>query len=428
MKNNISKTVIGFVCLLLFNACGTEDTATKTINNDEPGVLQTGVFVDSPVEGLFYRCSISNNTGLTNVDGEYTCGANEEVYYYIGDLFLGKTSMNALTSPYDITDTQTATINIARLLQSIDADGDLSNGIKLENTNAYYISLQNITVDFNAANFEDTVGSLLHGNLVDALSAKEHMDNTLQVINTKESNETIIDPEIGIKKESCGMIEPDESFQIDSYLNDNSVYVTLEEINITKAFSGKSVLTVGSEREINNCYGYGIDIISTVQYSAGYDYITDENDLVIYDFGIALDENATMNNKAYAIYIDKDNNESTGKFFKDVYINTYVSRSMGSDRRIIINHPKNTNGYSSFSEWNIELSKWEKVELDNILIVEESISPNNSSNHLFRVALDNNKTQLDIDTMYTIGFTTVVTLDENGDINSTLDRSDLQWR
>jgi len=97
----------------------------------------TGVFLDSPVEGLYYETT-SGQTGYTNANGEYAYFAGDTVTFYIGGksgFKLGSAGANGVVDVFDVAgntsrntdDVKTA--NLLRLLQSLDADGNPENGI-----------------------------------------------------------------------------------------------------------------------------------------------------------------------------------------------------------------------------------------------------------------------------------------------------------
>ncbi len=142
--------------------------------------VRTGTFIDSPVEGLSF--STGSTEGKTNAQGNFTYRRGESVEFSIGDLKLGSASGAAIVSPKDlIPDAQDssdpAAINLARLLQSLDADGNLSNGIQLveelqESINTFLADNPAFDLSLDDANdFEAAVSTLLtHLNSQDVFS------------------------------------------------------------------------------------------------------------------------------------------------------------------------------------------------------------------------------------------------------------------
>ncbi|MEH6387216.1 carboxylesterase/lipase family protein [Pseudomonas profundi] len=99
-----------------------------------PQPALTGVFVDSPVAGLRYETDSLN--GHTDAQGRFQYNADETVSFYIGDYPLGSAPAEQSLSPLDLVDgaegVENETVNnIAVLLQTLDQDGDLNNGIQI---------------------------------------------------------------------------------------------------------------------------------------------------------------------------------------------------------------------------------------------------------------------------------------------------------
>lgn len=96
---------------------------------------EVGVFVDSAVIGISYTTSPGGLTGVTNEDGEYNFEEGDTVVFSIGDLDLPAVTAKGIVTPLDLAGTDDinnpTVVNIARLLQSLDADGDPSNGITI---------------------------------------------------------------------------------------------------------------------------------------------------------------------------------------------------------------------------------------------------------------------------------------------------------
>jgi len=93
----------------------------------------TGVFVDSPVINIGYRTETQN--GVTNSRGEFKYHPGETVTFFIGDLEFPSVLADERVTPLDMADTDDVfhpmVVNIARLLQTLDKDGDTSNGITI---------------------------------------------------------------------------------------------------------------------------------------------------------------------------------------------------------------------------------------------------------------------------------------------------------
>lgn len=150
-----------FVVLL---SCGKDETPVvdpDTSQEEEPITEEpsgpevlTGVFKDAEVEGLSFETA--TQSGITNTNGEFTYVSGEEITFKVGNIILGKAMGQALITPITLAQNvdANATIasrlaqNIAAFLQTLDADGDESNGIKI--TMDAVTNLGVTSIDFNA--------------------------------------------------------------------------------------------------------------------------------------------------------------------------------------------------------------------------------------------------------------------------------------
>lgn len=170
----------------------TTDTSSETTNTGTTtsGSTITGQLIDGVVEGADYVCS-SGNTGITNSNGEYTCNEGDTVTFSVAGVTLGSVTAKAQITPYDLKPNDNeAAINMAQFLQTLDEDGDPSNGIKLERTMNRFQNLKtyvdaaelagtDIGIDFTDTNFDTVMGGLMGEALVDAEQARIHMDETI---------------------------------------------------------------------------------------------------------------------------------------------------------------------------------------------------------------------------------------------------------
>ncbi|MFK8082294.1 MAG: hypothetical protein AB8B97_18565 [Granulosicoccus sp.] len=114
-----------------------------------------GIFVDSPVEGhttLAY--ATATQSGYTSASGEFRYLAGERITFSIGFATLPTVVAAKILSPIEMGSTTSAgattAANVASLLQSLDQDGNLDNGIFIPvatEESAQYI-------DFNVSMFE----------------------------------------------------------------------------------------------------------------------------------------------------------------------------------------------------------------------------------------------------------------------------------
>ena len=144
MKINLLITVTFFTILA---SCGGGGGGGGGGGSSNP--TSTGTFVDSPVINIGYRTETQN--GVTNSRGEFNYFPGETVTFFIGDLEFPSIPAEQVVTPLDMADTDDIShpivINISRLLQSLDKDGNPSNGISITD-----ISKQNaVILDFDVS-------------------------------------------------------------------------------------------------------------------------------------------------------------------------------------------------------------------------------------------------------------------------------------
>ena len=135
-------------------------------------IAQTGVFIDSAVAGIPYTTTPGNFSGVTTETGQYQYAEGDTVEFSIGEIRLPIVQAKGVVTPLDMgTDINDQVVkNIAVLLQSLDADGDTSNGIT--------IPPAAITAAVQAVNFDQTFASFAS----EVLPVVQHTDNTKTVV------------------------------------------------------------------------------------------------------------------------------------------------------------------------------------------------------------------------------------------------------
>ncbi len=146
--------VVLVLCSFILSGC-ISDIADS---NSEVKVTKTGVFIDSVVEGLNYECS-SGTKGITDDKGEFTCDKNNTISFFLGKNNLGTSQLLDYITPYTLfKNNNVSALNLAQLLQSLDNDKNLSNGIKID-TNLL-LKLGN-EISFNSISFDEDMQKLL---------------------------------------------------------------------------------------------------------------------------------------------------------------------------------------------------------------------------------------------------------------------------
>ncbi|WP_328186642.1 carboxylesterase/lipase family protein [Marinobacter sp. OP 3.4] len=139
----------------------------------------TGTFVDSPVSGLDYEGD-QTEASVTDENGQFQYHEGETLTFAIGDLVLGSATGAGTVTPVDITEgasdgSDPGVSNRLVLLQTLDADGDLNNGIQITDAIQMEVSASADSLDLSLAP-EDFSAALQP--VVDALEAdKAFTDN-----------------------------------------------------------------------------------------------------------------------------------------------------------------------------------------------------------------------------------------------------------
>ncbi len=174
---------------LLLAGCGGDSSDKAPAVSKAKG---EAYFVDNAVIGLRYRCGADGSIELTGAQGLLRCNVGQKVSFYIGDIFLGSSTMGSgvgFITPLTLATTgetvdENMVINLARLLISLDADGNLENGIQIDEASHVNTGL---VLDFSldTESFESAVGPVLVAltqalsegpfGLVDAGDAEEHL-------------------------------------------------------------------------------------------------------------------------------------------------------------------------------------------------------------------------------------------------------------
>ncbi len=93
----------------------------------------TGHFIDAPVKGLAYQTP--THVGKTDSGGSFEYFDGETVDFFIGDVFVGSAKADHRVTPMDVMGVEElenrSVVNMAKLLQSFDEDGEPNGGIEI---------------------------------------------------------------------------------------------------------------------------------------------------------------------------------------------------------------------------------------------------------------------------------------------------------
>jgi len=151
--NNINTLIVTLSIFLVLTACG---GGSEDENNDSTPV--TGEFIDSAVEGLSYKTE--TQSGLTDSEGKFIYIPGETVTFSIGDIVLGSAKGEAVITPVSLVtgaedENNEMVVNIARVLQTLDKDGDPDNGILIDELVRTQAISKAIDFTLSSNDFED---------------------------------------------------------------------------------------------------------------------------------------------------------------------------------------------------------------------------------------------------------------------------------
>lgn len=193
MNISLYKTLGLMLCLLVLSACGGGGGGGGNVGTSEES-RASGVFIDSVVVGLTY--TTPTLSGITDANGVFRYIEGETVTFSIGGIIIGSVMGGSIVTPLDlvphaasVSDDQV--LNIARLLQTLDDNGDPDDGITI--TPAVSAAALDFTVDFslsveafaNASEHAVMLAELTAltsagpRNLVSASDARLHLQDSL---------------------------------------------------------------------------------------------------------------------------------------------------------------------------------------------------------------------------------------------------------
>lgn len=142
---------------------------------------RTGVFLDSPVAGIRYRTA--TRSGVTDNQGRFSFLDGESVTFSIGDIELPSVPACPVVTPLDLVGTadlsDTSVVNLARLLQTLDSNGNPADGITI--LDDAHTAATGMRLAFDSVNFDRDVINLVANSgssrvaLINGPSAVQHL-------------------------------------------------------------------------------------------------------------------------------------------------------------------------------------------------------------------------------------------------------------
>ena len=185
------KKIAAFSLSVLLCACG-GGGGSGSGTDPLPTVIEHGQLIDAPVSGLGYRSAPSGLNGVTGNNGEFDYKDGDSTTFYIGKVTLGSAASKSVITPLDLVGTDdinnTAVINIARLLQTLDSDNNPDNGIDISVATtqaAENLSDEEALIDFSGDDFAASAQNIINSIdmdlsvLISSDSAKSHLANSI---------------------------------------------------------------------------------------------------------------------------------------------------------------------------------------------------------------------------------------------------------
>ncbi|MBX9917022.1 MAG: adhesin [Nitrosomonas sp.] len=117
----------------------------------------TGILVDSPVSGVAFAAT-SGKSGTTDEKGSFNFNHGDKIEFKLGGLTLGNIPGSQIVTPIELAgDNNNKLQNLLVLLQSLDSDSDLSNGIAISRETAAAVK-GSINLDSSPETFADSAG------------------------------------------------------------------------------------------------------------------------------------------------------------------------------------------------------------------------------------------------------------------------------
>ncbi len=192
-KNTSSALSLSSTTASANSIASTESSAQQT---SSPAPVMSGVFLDAAVANMGYRTATQE--GFTNQNGEFRFRIGELITFFIGDLELPATIAKDIITPLEIANVESLednqVINILRLLQSLDADGDASNGIEITaaaiaaGTVLDFAVAPDVFAELPAVKTLLQVAGGAQQALIPAAQAVAHFQTTLALINETSSS------------------------------------------------------------------------------------------------------------------------------------------------------------------------------------------------------------------------------------------------
>lgn len=185
------------------NGDDNDDDSGDSGGSTDTSADASGYLLDSPVAGIGYESG--ELSGVTNSTGQFRHEPGEPVTFNYAGLTLGPVTLQEsgeVVTPIELLETaredyadDAATVNLLRLLQSLDSDGDLDTGIELGDVSGTDAEDALADIALDGPEFDSGAQDALNAvadatgsggsTLISAEAAIEHFEETLKQIETE---------------------------------------------------------------------------------------------------------------------------------------------------------------------------------------------------------------------------------------------------
>ena len=206
------------VAAFLMVGCGSEAT---TSTNNTPEITNAkksiGYYVDAEVAGVHYKCG--SFEGNTTKDGAFDYELDKDCIFSLGDVKLREVNASVL-SDRNMTILED-NLEVARMLQSMDRDGNASNGIDIPKEAHSVLKEYNKEYNINKVPTED---GILHDILFELKIKREDFNGTVISMTKVEEhlNETREHLRHNGQKTQHGFLEDNNMTRIQNHIASNN--------------------------------------------------------------------------------------------------------------------------------------------------------------------------------------------------------------
>lgn len=337
--NNTIKTLIRITVsalVLLLSACGGGGSSSggggggSSPASSTTPTVRTGSFIDAPVKGLTYRTT--TQSGVTDTQGIFKYISGEMVEFYLGNVKLGEALGASELYPSSIASQASYEIKIAQLLQSLDIDNDLSNGID--------VGTQTWTTSTNIFNGDDVNQALLTQlrrgvipTLISVADARRHLNE-----NRNLAGSTVLSKNTLLENNNVNMLVATLSggtdYSLNALMDNNAFTISGNEIRIKASadFETKASyeISISTNEGINIFTITVINLVESIDDADG-DFIPDNIEVDLLSMSPSLSD---QNENGVVDGLDSDG-ANGDEFFKY----QWHLRSLGNNINWLNRHP-----------------------------------------------------------------------------------------